>query len=88
MGLGKLWATNWRCCNLCGCLGEPTWLSLVGPELEVEAEIREAGSYWPSLGRLLQGLRNTHPHRNLHRNLQNSVTHNTEKVETTQMSIP
>ena len=62
-----------RCCNPWGSLGEHTWLSLVGAELEAEAEIREAGSYWPSLGLLLQGLRNTWPRKNLHRNLQGSI---------------
>ena len=73
VGLGKLLGADWRCCNPCGSLGERTWLSLVGAELEAEAEIREAGSYWPSLGLLLQGLRNTWPQKNLHRNLQSSI---------------
>lgn len=35
-------------CILCDWFGEHIWLSMLGPDLEIEAEIKEASSYWPS----------------------------------------
>lgn len=52
MGLRKLWVANWK-------VLQPIWLVTAAYltfwlvlEPEVEAEIREAGRYWPSPGRL------------------------------------
>lgn len=47
--IGNCWCGSWKRltrsgCILCHCFGKCIWLSLVGPALEAEAKIREAGS--------------------------------------------
>ena len=43
--MGKPEENNKKWGSLCDWFGEHTWLSLVGPELEVRAKNREVGSH-------------------------------------------
>lgn len=44
----KIKASNEKWSILCDYFGESIWFSVVGPEMEVGAKIREVVSYWPS----------------------------------------